>query len=480
MTSDVTGRPSQSCAPRIAVYALAALFASALAGDLLWMPIQVSDSAGELLDAQRAPSAWTSFVEQFRTVAYLRPARIAQIKLLFDGAGGTDYWLVFRGFHAALAVAALVLFTRALGVTTVVDIGAAAFALVVFVGLHTFRGTVQESFPINHFLEIVVFSLLTLNLARSRGGWTVDIVAGLTFVVAAFTLESGLLVWVVAATAWGVGWRGISGRGLAIMTALLIGYGVVRFGVLSTGVPALTERSSGYLLQMLDPEEIERRFGQQPYWFYAYNVASSIGSVLLSEPQGGMFETARAWMNDTPRLRVVLPVATSVLTTALLFAVGWQRLRHRRPFDDTSRLLVLLGTVLAGSALLSFTYTKDEIMSTAGAFYALAAFGAMRAILPRVALLRGAARMAGALLIVLLASGWAVRAAGVHYVLRSQAVKHQLDWVNVPPGWNAGRERSLTGDERRLLDRLREEAIHIEVPDVRVTRARWMNSLWTD
>ena len=132
--------------PRAAAYALALLFALAIAIDLLGMPIQVADSIGELLDAQHSPSVWASLTGTFGTEAYLRPVRIGQIKMLFEAAQGTGYWLAYRGFHALLLVAALLLFTRALRVSTVVDFGAAAFALVVLIGLHTFRGTVHDSF----------------------------------------------------------------------------------------------------------------------------------------------------------------------------------------------------------------------------------------------------------------------------------------------------------------------------------------------
>ena len=273
-------------APRAAAYALALLFALAIAIDLLWMPIQVADSLGEILDAQRSPSVWASFTENLGTEAYLRPLRIAQIKALFDVAQGAHYWLVYRGFHALLLIAAVLLFTRTLRVSTAADFAAAAFALVVLIGLNTFRGTVQEAFPINHFLEILLLCLLTLNLARSRGGFWIDVVGALTFVVAALTLESGLLVWVVAASAWAVGWRGISARGLVMLTTLLLGYLYVRFVYLSTGVPAMTERSSGYLLELLDPVEIARRFGAHPLWFHTYNVMASTSAVLFSEPRG--------------------------------------------------------------------------------------------------------------------------------------------------------------------------------------------------
>ena len=157
------------CNPRVAAYLVAIVVAGAFSYDLMRVPVQVSDSLGEILDAQQSPSVYASFTGSFGGTAYLRPLRIAQIKALFNLAHG-HYWLVYRGFHALLLIAAVLLFVRALDVRTWADVAAAVFALTVLTGLHTFRGTVREAFPINHFLEIVVLCLLAVNLARSRGG----------------------------------------------------------------------------------------------------------------------------------------------------------------------------------------------------------------------------------------------------------------------------------------------------------------------
>ena len=347
-------------------------------------------------------------------------------------------------------------------------------------GLHTFRGTIQEAFPINHFLEILVFCLITLNLAQSRGGIWIDAAAALIFALAALTLESGLLVWVVAAAAWAAGWRGISARGLALMTACLLGYLYVRFGYLSSGVPALAERSSGYLLSMLDPPELQRRFGAQPLVLYGYNVAASAMSVLFSEPQAGVFVAVRAWLDDRVIPRVALPVATSLVTTAMIFWAGARRATRRHPFDDTARVIVVFAAVLAANAALSFAYTKDDIMSTAGAFYALAAFGAARDGLLAVAGAGRRAAAAVALLLVLLATGWSVRSAGVHYVLRSQAIKHQVDWAELPGRWRRNGQWPSDEAQQRLILRLRQDALNVELPNTRVERPGWPARFWTD
>ena len=466
--------------PRTAAHLLALIVALVLAADLLWMPVQASDSLGELLDAQQSPSAWASFSGAFGTTAYLRPLRIAQIKGLFDLAQDRHYWLVFRGFHALLIVAAVLLFVRALRVATTIDFAAAAFALLVLTGLYTFRGTVREAFPINHFLEMVVACLVVLNLARSRGGVAVDLGAVLTFIAAVLTLESGLLVWVVAVAAWMVGWRGISIRGIALMTALLAAYFGVRFMYLSTGVPELSERSAGYLLEMLDPPQLQERFGAQPIWFYGYNVLASISSVLFSEPQDGVFELVSNWLRNRPLPRVVIPVVTSFFTTALLIWAAARRARRVVPFDDTGRMIGVFLLVLAGNAALSYAYAQDEIMSVAGVFYALAAFGASREALLAGGSLRPVAATACLLLLTVLATGWAVRAGGLHFLLRSQALKHQADWVSLPGRWQRDGSWPEDPNAQRLILQLRHDAVQVTLPNTRVGGPEWPDRLWLD
>ena len=150
------------------------------------------------------------------------------------------------------------------------------------------------------------------------------------------------------------------------------------------GTPGITERSSGYWLSVLEPEELERRFGSWPYGFYAYNVASSVSSVLFAEPQSGVFVAVRAWLQDEVRPRLVIAFLSAVPTTALIVwaiaRLGRRTGAARSAGDDTSRgVIFVAAAVIVASAVLSYAYTKDEIMSTAGVFYAFAAFHAFRA-----------------------------------------------------------------------------------------------------
>lgn len=465
--------------PRGAAYLVTGIIALSFSHDLMRMPIQFSDSLVELLAVQQSPSMYATFVSTTQRAAYLRPLRLVQIKGLFDLADG-HYRVVYRGFHALLLVVALFLFIRALRVQTWTDFAAAMFALTVFTGLHTFRGTVREAFPINHFLEIVAFCLIALNLAQSREGWWVDVAAALTFVVASLTLESGLLVWFVVVVAWACGMRGVSRRGVIAMTALLGAYFCARFWYLSIGTPGLDERSSGFLLRMLEPDEIEQRFGSAPSWFYAYNVATSMLSVLFSDPDGGIFETGRAWLQGDVPPRLYVAVVSSVMTTGLIARVVAARLRcrPRQIRDDRDRFLILFVAVLIANSALSYAYTKHEIITVAGAFYAFAAFVAGRQSLEYLREpARGGARIAVVLVIAAIATAWSFRSAGVHHMLQVQGFTVRNDWARLQ--LDRLGDLGYPSDARAwaLTAQLRRDAL-----DMRVTNPyllpRWADRWW--
>jgi hypothetical protein len=440
---------------------MTAIMAIAVCDSLARIPVQVTDSLVPILQAQQTSSVTAAFFGSFGT-AYLRPMRIAQIQALFELSNG-HYFLAYKTFHIAMVIACFVLFLLAIDVGTAGGLAALPFSLTVLVGLHTFRGMVWEAYPINHFLEIAVFCLLALALAKARGGWWVDLAAAVTFVVASLTLESGLLVWVVIVTAWIVGFRGVSTRGVIALTGLLALYFLVRFPYLGTGAPALAERSSGFGFGRLEPGELVRRFEAWPYGFYAYNVVSSLISVLLSEPRGGTWTA----LGDLSVRRVspgtVVNLLSSVITTAV---IGWfilTRVRRWRAshIDDADRICVVSVAVLVANAAMSYGYTKDEIMSPGGVFYALAAFVAMRELLvwigrqPRV-------RWKGAVCGFALAAastGWAVRTVGLHYQTQMMAFAVRNEWVYVDDWLARQRAAPATAEGTQIVNTLRNDAL---------------------
>jgi hypothetical protein len=338
---------------------------------------------------------------------------------------------------------------------------------------------VQEAFPINHFLEIAVMALVMVNLTQARPRLIVDAIALVTFVVASLTLESGLLVWVVAVTAWLLGMRGVSTRGVVAMTMLLAGYFVLRFGVLSVGTPGLIERSSGYFFDVLDPAELERRFGDRLVVFYAYNVVSSALSVLASEPQSGVFVTTGAWLNDRLTAGLALTFLSSLVTTGLIAVAAVIVLRRYRVTDASDRLILLFAVVLAANATLSYAYTKDDIMSVSGIFYGLAAYAAVRLLIVRV---RPTQRLVAATLTtVILATGmaWTVRSLGIHHVARTYAFKTRNDWASQPGNWKRSGRWPDDVRSQQLITTLRNDALSMPAPNPHF-EPPWMARLWGD
>jgi hypothetical protein len=464
----------------LVAFAAAAVLALGVGHDLLHMPLQVSDSLAPMLDAVRSPSPWHEFRAHVSEVSYFRPMRFATIKIVSD-LGNGQYFLAYRLFHALLVLAFLLLFVRALQIHDRLTLAVAPLALTVFLGIHTFLGTVKEIYPTNHFLQVAVLALVALNLAQSRGGLLVDLALLTTFTLAALTLESGLLVWVVIVAAWMSGMPGASRRAVIGATALLGAYAWVRFGIYGTGLPTIEERSTGYLLETLGPAEIRQRFGPNIVPFYAYNVVSSALSVLFSEPRSGVWVFVRAIRGDQLAPRHFIQIGASLFATGLVMAYVVDRVRSGivRPVTLADRHTVIFALVLVANAAMSYVYTKDEIMSTAGAFYGLPVFGAAVHFLHRWPERRRPWLATAAVCVLFLAgsAAWATRAAGVHHVLRSQAFVQRNDWTRLEREWRRDGNWERYADQEALIRELRHQAISTRVVNPRFVPG-WMERVF--
>jgi len=309
----------------------------------------------------------------------------------------------------------------------------------------------------------------------------VDLALLTTFALAALTLESGLLVWVVIVAAWMSGMPGVSRRAVAGATVLLGAYAWVRFGLYSTGLPTIDERSTGFLLETLDPAEIRERFGDNVAPLYAYNVISSALSVLLSEPRSGVWVLVRAIRGDQLAPRHFIQIGASLFASGLVIAYVVDRVRSGivRPLTLADRHTVIFALLLAANAAMCYVYTKDEIMSTAGAFYALPVFGAAVHFLRRWPERRRPWLATAAVSVLCLAgsAAWATRAAGVHHVLRSQAFVQRNDWTRLEREWRRDGNWDRYADQEALIRELRHEAISTRVVNPQFV-PRWMERVF--
>jgi hypothetical protein len=464
--------------PELIVYACALTVALGIGWCVSRIPIQLTDSLSDMLNVQNV--SWGQLMSStFYNRGYLRPLRLAQIKLALDTAGG-HYFLMYKSIHIVQVVLLAMLFVRLLRVGVFREILPACLAIAVLIGLHTFDGMVREAFPINHFLTIAICTLAAANLSVSRPHWLVDVGAAVLFVFATLTLESGVLVLVVIAAGLVAGFRGVSWRGATVCVLLAAGYFYLRFGPLGVGGPSLAERSSGYGFQMLDPPELIARFGDAPTRFYLYNVVSSILTVLFAEPRDGVWYAVRTlWGGGSLPAWLTVNLLTSVAATLL---VGWYlarlTVRHRSSeLDHYDRLVLVATAVLLANAAVSYGYTKSVIMSVGGVFFAVAVYVAARELLSRLPGFTAGARALTVAVLLFLAIGWTLRAVALPYRLRQQAFVVRNQWNGAYTWLDAQRIQLTTPEAEALARQLRQDALRTEVAPVEWTGWRLLLDL---
>jgi hypothetical protein len=392
-----------------------------------------------------------------------RPLYWVQIRLLLTASRG-HYFLVYKSFHVLLIAALFALFVRACRVTARHDAAAFMFALMVLAGSYPFLGMAWEGYPINHYLEIAVFCMAALVLCQSDTGWIADIAAPMLFVVASLTLDSGLLVWVVVVTARTVGFRGVSWRGVMITTALLVTYMVLRFGVLGIGSPDVGERATGFGFARLEPDEIRTRFVEtgRLYYFYAYNILSAFASIFLSEPTAGRWAVTQRLVSGELLPWMINSTTSALIATGLLVRFGITRWRGRvAQFGEDDRLVIVFIAVALANAAMCYSYVKDEIMSTAGVFYAVAVFAATRDLTAQPQASRRPASVAAVVALVLCVGGasWSIRTTGFQYQMLRIGISDRYEWAHVDEWLERQQQVPTTSEGRALVQGLRAEAV---------------------
>jgi hypothetical protein len=459
-------------------YAYAALVVCGLGYFLIDLPIQVTDSYGNLVQA--AGGTLGSLVAgQFRGRGFLRPFLWAHIRVLYDVSGG-HYFEWFRGWHIAQIALLVLFFLRLVRPERLFDAAAVPIGLAALVGIHTFAGTIREAFPINAYMTILLCCAIAADLALGAPRWWRDLAAVVVFVFASLTAESGLLVAVILVAAYATGARGVSSRGVVAVVACLAAYFLLRFVILDVGTPELTERSSGFGFSRREPTELAAMFGGSPFLFYVYNVIASALSVLASEPRGGIWIATRGFVEGDARIVSSLNVTASVLGTLAMAIYIWQRRADwlARRFNRGDQLMIMFVAVLGANAAISYAYTKDVILSPAGVFYAAALTIATAALIEAA----GSAarhRIAITVLLLALSTTWGLRAIGAHIGLRKAAVATRNEWALVDQ-W-LERERQVPSSPRAaaLKQQLQDDAIWRH-PARPAATGDWIEGLFDD
>jgi hypothetical protein len=221
---------------------------------------------------------------------------------------------------------------------------------------------------------------------------------------------------------------------------------------------------------------VQKRFGDAPLMFYAYNVVAALLSVLFSEPREGVFAAVRAWTRDDVQPRVYLAVLSSIGLTTMMGWAAARWWRQQSPLGRPERLAIVAGVVILANAALSFSYLKDDIIALAGVFYALVAYAAMRTTIDRARIGAAVTTLVLSVGLLTLASAWAMRGSGVHHVMNEHAFRTRNDWAELPMNWQREKRWPDQPEARALIEQLRNSALDAPVPNPQMApewRSQW-------
>jgi hypothetical protein len=130
----------------------------------------------------------------------------------------------------------------------------------------------------------------------------------------------------------------------------------------------------------------------------------------------------------------VTNVIASLLGTLVLVWYAWRRRTDwfARRFTRDDQLVAIFFAVTLANAAISYTYTKDVILSPAGIFYATALTVAVKALISTGTVTASRVRLAAlTVFLVVLSGAWASRAIGIHIAMRATGGVVRNEWVYV-------------------------------------------------
>ena len=356
------------------------------------------------------------------------------------------YWTTWYGFwHLTHSLDATLLLFRLVQVLTPIllilgmvwhlkpralhEYAAAVIAVAVLVGTPGFRENLEV--PLLMTLVGMLFAMLVwILLEREHRPWQGPAIV-LLIILAVGYKEQGLVLVPIVVGAWLAGAPGVR-RGTALVTIVLtLAYLAVRFETAGSWRPF--EQDVGFGFRVIPIAEAAERFaGAARYGLYAYNAVATVANILFSEPTDGTFRVVQAVRESRVMPSQIINVITSTATTILLLwwgVLAWRQRGPRRPWTPEFRMLVGLVLAVGASGALGFNYSRDRLGGMAVVFYALAAYYAFRSVGLRLGDARPAKIAVVALPLLLLSTGWHMRALGSADWVEMRSRKAYREWV---------------------------------------------------
>jgi len=395
----------------------------------LWrMPFPASEAIAIFEDVARQPALAFAVPD----TAYYRPLFHITISAMWHNAGSLAAALGWiKLLHIVPIVLLVALFVAHVRPRTFVEAAAAAAGLAVVIGSPGFRDNLE--IPLSYTivgmpLALAVWMLLT----RERRMWHQPLIVALVLVAIGFK-EQGLVLVPLVLAMWWMRAPGASGITAAALTGVAVVYVVLR--AMWNEEWSMFEQAVGLGFGEMEPAEAEARYGQFPYFLYAYSGAATIANVLFAEPTRGTFSIVRALLDGHPQPWQLVHLGSSVALTSIIawWAVGIVKQAVRTGWSDDARLCVALVIVLLASGALSFNYSRDRLGGMAVPLYALAAYHALHAAVDRVSTAPRLPFAAAALMLFVVAAGWQLRALGTLERTRLTSTRNQTEWLVALP-----------------------------------------------
>ena len=341
-----------------------------------------------------------------------RPLQLLTAQIIYKFLAQGHEHLVFKGMLVGSLFLTVGLFVRLLEVRSWIEVLAAAIALLVLLGHHSFAGAVEGIYPYGVEIVLLACELAVLNiLLRREPSLASQTLAVAISIFAILLNEKGGLVGVTYIVGSALRLPGGTRRSAAVLFAVYLAILFFRF------------------LWVSPPSSLMGRSAATGYLGIAFDTLAPVLNLLISDPRIGEFTTIPQAVAGRPW--AVIYLTSSFFLSALIVVWAWFTWQHAEESRrDELKVAAILPFLLMGSAMFGPFSRKDYVPIMALAGYAVVSFYALKWLFAET--LRARRLAAYWLLLALagsLALSWSIRAAGLFYYLRHQAFNYQFEWA---------------------------------------------------
>jgi hypothetical protein len=407
-------RSPSAVALNLILYLYAALLVSALSYAVYITPLNLNDFLKHLFMFE-TQSVYRTFHRAFVDPpgsAEWRPLQLLSAHLIYKFFAQGHEHLVFKGMLLVSLFLTVGLFVRLLEVRSWTDLLAAAIALLVLLGHHSFGGAVEGVYPYGVEIVLLASEFAVLNiLLRKQASITSETAAIVLSIFAIILNEKGGLVGVTYIVGSVLRLPGGTLRSAGILFAAYLAIVCYRFMWVSF------------------PTALMSRSDARGFWEAVFDAVAPILNILISDPRVGEFQTIAQAVRG--KRWAIVYLTSSLALSGLIVAWAWSAWSRWEESDRHElKVAAILPFLLLGSAMFGPFSHKDYVPIMALAGYAVVSFYALKWLFAEtLRTVRPGRYRALIALAVVLSAFWSIRAAGLAVYMRKIAFDNQHEWA---------------------------------------------------